>query len=590
MGIVLAVFAFIGPLVEYAAVGALIAVEGFFFMTIDALFPAFAAEMAVVAAEAAAMAAEAGGVGTVGSAISLTSEVVGSSLGLEAGADVVSFVSTEASSLVTAEASNAFIISAEDAIAMGITDAEQLAEIAGWGSITTASGSKSILQSGLSSGMISDLTIQIADVGLEMPEFALEDLPDAMSTYFSSSGSSIMGDLPVVAAGGQIVPYMGQTSAQAVSDLAAGGAMVQRSGAQISKGKNDTFDMNQYSGVRPRMILKAEDNKYNRVIRDERLVLVWWHQPSGQAMVCWESNPKACGAIWGLWLTCYDWTNTNVPHDIAKLPWPNVNAFTPNGTAVIWSPDKTSVTKGKWAAPTAGDCEYWDRDWNPEDAEERVEEYEHADKDWVADSFMKGSWQPPKFRAAPLHQKVNMTKVYANREKVTEGGTDNPAKQHDGSASDTHIRRRQDVGEQLSQHFSNLPRKRSPGALKDYIDVGADIVLAHIAAHQSQGLLKSQGTRESIQQAIEEISKAHDKHYSGSFVERMSTPSVESGGTIVNGLVDAVVARVRPDDRRRMETFAVAAMAESPLNRALNGTASRIDGMVLRSLWERVHG
>jgi len=201
-----------------------------------------------------------------------------------------------------------------------------------------------------------------------------------------------------------------------------------------------------------------------------------------------------------------------------------------------------------WAAPIAGECKYWDKDWRFQ-----KEKWEHTDVQSLTSSFSEEQWMPPV-------------------KKVPDLAPSQPV-------SSRHTRLRS-----VEEHFSKLPRRNAMAEVEQYAEEGA--VLLHRSLVQPNA---SEGTHELLQRAFLSVFEAHDAS-SGSLWKRWTRRTTASADQVLDSLSSAFVTSAHDEDKGKLETYAVSAIVQAIAGRAKNGAAGEADFYAMARVWERIFG
>lgn len=88
----------------------------------------------------------------------------------------------------------------------------------------------------------------------------------------------------------------------------------------------------------PTIAFKCKTPEYQDEFKDQKIDIQWWNRQTGEAWACWRGHEGQCGMMQGLWLYCWDWSESGVPDDLPKLGFEGLQPYTPNGTVFIKTP------------------------------------------------------------------------------------------------------------------------------------------------------------------------------------------------------------------------------------------------------------
>ncbi|KAK4543011.1 hypothetical protein LTR36_006009 [Oleoguttula mirabilis] len=306
-----------------------------------------------------------------------------------------------------------------------------------------------------------------------------------------------------------------------------------------------------------RFMVRSEEGMEGDDVEGHRIAVKWWNRGSGEAYVCWATENGTvsdnCGKMHNLYLYCWDWSDTGVPGDIAKVGNNKVQTFTPNGTIHINTPKGAGPITGTWAAPITGDCRRWDDDWKW-----AKPEWEHSNVTTLAADFSEEEWMPPKAVIPNLGPSPN-GRTFATRDAVD--------------------------GDVLVSHFSKLPRRNAESALEAFSVDGAALVHQQMRYRDP---LESEATSQIMHRAFSSLLEAQDTH--NTLWKRITRRKAVSADALINAVHDAMLAGVHDEDKRKMETFALGAVVDAVFTRVHGGRAGQPDGEAMGWVWERIFG
>ncbi|KAK4546122.1 hypothetical protein LTR36_002259 [Oleoguttula mirabilis] len=317
----------------------------------------------------------------------------------------------------------------------------------------------------------------------------------------------------------------------------------------------------------PTIAVKCDGTDYQDQLQGQKIDIQQWNRQTGEAWACWREHEGSCGMMRGLWLYCWDWSESGVPDDVPKLGFDGMDTYTPNGTLFIKTPNGDGPVNATWIAPIAGDCKYWDEGWK---WPEHKEEWEHTNVTVVSDLYLGNEWMPPKKKIPNLGPEPGS--VVARRNVG-----------------------RSDLS--MDEHFSKLPRRGTGAALEAFAADGAALLHRSLQQRSDPAVSRESGdgTHQLLSRAFASIFEAHAsepqmRSFWKRLVGQMTGDSADvPADTVLDHLTDALVSRSHDHDKRRMETFAISGVFQAITDRAQRGESmGEAEFRAVARVWERV--
>ncbi|KAI7541913.1 hypothetical protein KC331_g8288 [Hortaea werneckii] len=307
----------------------------------------------------------------------------------------------------------------------------------------------------------------------------------------------------------------------------------------------------------PAIVVKCpgDRKKYGAQLQGQEMEIEWWNRTSGEARVCWKEFPQRCGEMKGFFLFCWDWSESGVPDDIPKRGWAGMEAYTPNGTISMVMPDGRGPVEMTWAAPIAGECKYWDRDWKF-----KKESWQHTDTKYLTDSFKEEKWMPPKKNVPNLGP-------LPPREK------EKKKKKHTAKRS-------------IAEHFSRLPRRDAEIELDEFASQGASLIQSLIERQSGEA---ESGTHSALQEAFGALLETHSEAYRGLW-KHITAPKPVPAAKLIKGLSRALVENAHDEDKDKLGAFIVGAVMQAITDRAKTGRAGSEEFFAMDHMFEQIFG
>ncbi|GAB1737668.1 hypothetical protein NU219Hw_g2082t1 [Hortaea werneckii] len=304
----------------------------------------------------------------------------------------------------------------------------------------------------------------------------------------------------------------------------------------------------------PAIVVKCpgDRRKDGAQLQGQEMAIEWWNRTSGEARVCWKDFPRRCGEMKGFFLFCWDWSESGVPDDVPKRGWAGMEAYTPNGTISMVMPDGGGPVEMTWAAPIAGECKYWDRDWKF-----KKEAWQHTDTKYLTESFKEEKWMPPKKTIPNLGP-------LPPREKE---------KKHTAKRS-------------IAEHFSRLPRRDVEVELNEFAFRGASLIQSLIERLSRDAEI---GTHSALQEAFGAILETHSEAYRGLW-KRITAPKPVPAAKLIKGMSRALMENAHDEDKGKLGAFVVGAVVQVITDRAKAGRAGSEDFLAMDHVFEQIFG
>ncbi|KAI7202325.1 hypothetical protein KC316_g2776 [Hortaea werneckii] len=305
----------------------------------------------------------------------------------------------------------------------------------------------------------------------------------------------------------------------------------------------------------PAIVVKCpgDRRKYGAQLKGQEMEIEWWNRTSGEARVCWKDSPQQCGEMKGVFLFCRDWSESGVPDDIPKRGWVGMEAYTPNGTISMVMPDGKGPVEMTWAAPIAGECKYWDRDWRF-----KKEAWQHTDTKYLTESFKEEKWMPPKKKIpnlGPLPPREKEKNKYTAKRSIAE-------------------------------HFSRLPRRDVEMELDEFASHGASLIQSLIERRSGEA---ESGTHSALQEAFGVLLETHSEAYRGLW-KRITAPKPVPAAKLIKGLSRALVENAHDEDKGKLGAFVVGAVVQVITDRAETGRAGSDEFFAMDHVFEQIFG
>ncbi|KAI6818195.1 hypothetical protein KC332_g8971 [Hortaea werneckii] len=288
--------------------------------------------------------------------------------------------------------------------------------------------------------------------------------------------------------------------------------------------------------------------KFETQLKGQEIEIEWWNRTSGEGRVCWKEFPERCGEMKGVFLFCWDWAESGVPDDVPKRGWAGLETYTPNGTISMVMPDGRGPVEMTWAAPIAGECKYWDRDWKF-----KKESWQHTDAEYLTKSFKEEKWMPPKKKIPNL-----------------------------GPLPPRETEKKHTTKRSIAEHFSRLPRRDVQIELDKFASDGASLVQSLIERRSGEA---ESGTHTALQEAIGVLLETHSEAYRGLW-KRVIAPKPVPVAKLIKRLSHALVENAHHEDENKLGAFVVGAVVD----RAKTGRAGSEEFLAMDYVFEQISG
>ncbi|KAI7189454.1 hypothetical protein KC343_g11944 [Hortaea werneckii] len=325
-------------------------------------------------------------------------------------------------------------------------------------------------------------------------------------------------------------------------------------GGLVKREDGDTLSTVATNPFAPAIVVKcpADRKKYAAQLKDQEIEIEWWNRTSGEARVCWKDFPQRCGEMKGVFLFCWDWSESGVPADVPKRGWEGLEAYTPNGTIRMVMPDGGGPVEMTWAAPIAGECKYWDRDWKF-----KKEAWQHSDTEYLTESFKAEKWMPPKKKIPNLGPLPALEK------------------------EEKHTAKRS-----IAEHFLRLPRTNAEIELDEFASHGALLIQSMIERRSGE---PESGTHTALQEAFSVLLETHSEAYRGLW-KRVTAPKPVPAAKLIRRMSRALMENVHGEDKDKLGAFVVGAVVQVITDRARTGRAGSEEFLAMDYVFEQIFG